>query len=98
MIRNGEYIKIGYDSKDTLRTKTKDDWNRHYRYCLNETYEDYYQRVNGVKLGIYEQLPIKRGRVLLPEEKSEFFTNLLNEQDIEAGFYKGIFDIMKVTV
>ncbi len=54
MIRNGEYIKIGYDSKDTLRTKTKDDWNRHYRYCLNETYEDYYQRVNGVKLGIYE--------------------------------------------
>jgi hypothetical protein len=59
-------MKIGYDSKQRLQTVKKFDRNRHYRYCLNETYEDYYERVHHVKLGVYDEIALRRGRVLLP--------------------------------
>ena len=59
-------MKIGYDSKQSLGKLKKQDRNRHYRYCLDETYEDYYQRAYKVSLGVYDEIPIKKGRVLLP--------------------------------
>ena len=63
---NDEYMKIGYDSKEVLAKGRKYERNRHYRYCLDESYESYYQRVYKVPMGVYEEIPLRKGRVLLP--------------------------------
>ena len=61
-----------------MKKKKKHERNRHYRFCLGEPYEEYYKRVNGVELGVYDEIAIRKGRVLLPEEKNEIFTRVFS--------------------
>lgn len=51
---NGDYMKVGYDKKENVIQQRKSACNKHYRFCLDCPYEDYYFRVNETKLGIYD--------------------------------------------
>ena len=37
--KNGEYAQVGYDKKENLINHLKGQRNRHYRHCLDSTYE-----------------------------------------------------------
>lgn len=72
-----------------MAKKLKEQKNKHYRYCLDETLEEYYMRVFKINMGIYDQITIRKGRYLLPEEKGSIFNNIFDEEESETGVYKG---------
>jgi hypothetical protein len=78
--KNGEYVEVGYDKRENLMNHLKNERKRHYRYCLDSTYEEYYEKVNGSKLGIYDEIAIRRGRIIVPgSDDDNFLTKVMNE-------------------
>lgn len=51
---NEDYMCVGYDKKEMRRSTSFGKRNKHYRFTLRESYEEYYERVNKIKLGVYE--------------------------------------------
>lgn len=53
ILKNGNYMQIGYDDIKSRGSGTSKR-NKHYRYVLSESYEQYFERINGHRLGLMD--------------------------------------------
>lgn len=81
---------IGFDKKQHRAISNTDKRrNKHYRYVLNETYEEYYHRINKVTLGMYDDQEVRRGRIIKKKDLTEKIMSKIADEDSVVGNFKG---------
>lgn len=55
-------MKIGFDDNEMRAKKSLLERQKHYRFVINTTLEDYQLQKTGTKIGMFDEAPIRTGR------------------------------------
>lgn len=82
-------MPVGFDNSKQ-RTLPLDKRNKHYRFMLNETMEEYYEKLHGVKMGVMCEIPIRKGKFIADDNStSASMLRKITNEDTISGNYKG---------
>lgn len=82
-------MKIGFDNNEARSKKSLLEREKHYRFVINTTLEDYELKKTGTKIGMFDQAPIRTGRIFPSNNIADNLIKKFVEADRYVGKYKG---------
>ncbi len=83
-------MKIGFDNTEARSKKSLLERDKHYRFVINSTLEDYEMEKTGTKIGMFDESPIRTGRLFPTNNLANNLIKKFTEVDRYVGKYKGI--------
>lgn len=87
--QNRNYMKIGFDNNEARCKKSLLEREKHYRFLINTTLEDYEMQKTGLKIGMFDESPIRTGRLFPSNSVADNLIKKFTEADRYVGKYKG---------
>ena len=83
-------MKIGFDNNEARSKKSLLEREKHYRFVINTTLEDYELQKTGTRIGMFDEAPIRTGRIFPSNNAADTLIKKFVETDRYVGKYKGI--------
>lgn len=81
-------MAIGYDGNEK-RSRNLNDRERHYRFILNRSLEEYHKWAYGTELSLVGETEIRRGRKSInSEDPLSSFIRKISTEDMKSGLFK----------
>ena len=85
-------MKIGFDNNEARSRKSLLEKEKHYRFKIDTTLEDFELARTGSKMGMFDESPIRTGRIFPSNSIADTLIKKFVESDRDVGKYKGTFD------